>query len=86
MIERELRALLNRHPFEPFRIKLVNGDGHDVVYADLVALLEEGVYITSEGRHWAQFPFDRIASFESSCPTSKPVFPRPGIPLVILLT
>ena len=65
MIERELRALLGRQPFEPFRIKLVNGDGHDVVYADLVALLEQGVYITSEGGHWAQFPFDRIASFES---------------------
>ena len=65
MIERELRALLRRQPFEPFRIKLVNGDGHDVSDADLVALLEEGIYVLSAGGHWAQFPFDRVASFES---------------------
>lgn len=60
MIERELRALLQRQPFEPFRIKLVNGDGHD-----LVALLEDGVYVASQDGHWAEFPYDRFASFES---------------------
>jgi len=65
MIERELKALLGRQPFEPFRIKLINGDGHDGVHADLVAILERGVYLASEGGHWAEFPFNRIASFES---------------------
>ena len=65
MIEHRLRILLAAQPFEPFRIKLVNGDGHDVVYADLVAVLEVGVYVTTQDGHWAEFPFDRIASFES---------------------
>jgi len=65
VIERELRALLQRQPFEPFRIKLVNGDGHDVLYPDLVALLEDGVYVASQDGHWAEFPYDRFASFES---------------------
>ena len=65
MIEHRLGALLRAQPFEPFRIKLVNGDGHDVLYAELVALLEDGVYITSQGGHWAEFPFGSIAGFES---------------------
>jgi len=65
VIEREIRILLRREPFMPFRIKLVNGDGHDVGYPDLVAVLEEGLYVASSDGHWAQFPFERIASLES---------------------
>ena len=38
----------------------MNGDGHD-----LVALLEDGVYVASQDGHWAEFPYDRFASFES---------------------
>ena len=65
MIDQEVRALLGRHPFEPFRITLVNGDRHDVPSPELVAVLEEGLYVALQGGHWAQFRFDRIASFES---------------------
>ena len=30
LMEEDLGDLLSREPFEPFRIKLVNGDAHDV--------------------------------------------------------
>ena len=65
MIEEGVRALLERDPFEPFRIRLINGDRHDVLLPAMVAVLEEGLFVTSQGGHWAQFPFDRVASFES---------------------
>ncbi len=65
MIEDEVRTLLEREPFEPFRITLINGDRHDVLYPAMVAVLEEGLFMTLQGGHWAQFPFDRVASFES---------------------
>ncbi len=65
MIEREISNLLRREPFQPFRVKLVNGDAHDVGDPGLVAFLEEGLYVLSAGGYWAEFPFDRIASLES---------------------
>jgi hypothetical protein len=65
MIQRELQDLVRREPFEPFRIKLVNGDAHDVHFADLVALLKRGVQVASEHGHWAIFPYGSIASLES---------------------
>jgi hypothetical protein len=68
MIEAEVIDLLLRDPFEPFRVKLVNGDIHDIGNPEVVAVLEEGLYIASQDGNWAQFPFDRIASLESLIP------------------
>jgi hypothetical protein len=64
MMEEEVKRLLVRDPFEPFRIKLVNGDAHDVNAPDFVAILEEGLYIASHDGLWVEFPYDRIASLE----------------------
>ncbi len=60
-----MRELLPAEPFDPFRIKLVNGDAHDVSNPHNVATLEEGLYITSHDGEWTQFPYDRVASLES---------------------
>ncbi len=65
MIPLEIRFLLARDPFESFRIRLVNGDSHDVVHAHLAVILDEGVYLLLPDGHCAQFPFDRVASLES---------------------
>ncbi len=65
MIEEEIMDLLSREPFLPFRIKLVNGDAHDVNGPDNVAVLDQGLYIASQDGLWAEFPFDRVASLES---------------------
>lgn len=61
----EIVELLQRVPFEPFRVKLVNGDRHDIAYPDLVAVLKDGLYIVSDDGYWAQFPFRWVASLES---------------------
>lgn len=65
MIERDARELLVRQPFEPFRITFLNGDRHDILAPEMVAILLEGLYVTLQGGHWVQFPYDRVASFES---------------------
>jgi len=63
--ERELRELLLRDPFLSFRIKLVNGDAHDIAYPRNLALLTDSVYAAPFDGHWAQFPYHRIVSLES---------------------
>lgn len=64
MMEEEIKRLLDRDPFEPFRIKLVNGDARDVSAPEVVAIMEEGIYIASQDGLWAEFPYERIASLE----------------------
>ena len=65
VMEDEVRELLARDPFQPFHIKLANGDAHDVPNPAGAAMLERGLYIASQDGHWAQFPYDRVASLES---------------------
>jgi hypothetical protein len=65
MIEREVRTLLRRDPFEPFRIRLVNGEFYDVNDPELVATMDDGIYLVLQGGHWSQFPYDRVANLES---------------------
>jgi hypothetical protein len=64
-MKQELIALLDREPFSPFRIKLINGDAHDVSEPATAAPLERGVYLAPHDREWAEFRYNRIASLES---------------------
>ena len=61
----ELYDTIWHEPFEPFRINLVNGDRHNVVYPGNVALMEWGVSIRSPDQNWVTFSIDKIASVES---------------------
>jgi hypothetical protein len=65
VIKRDIGELLGREPFVPFRIKLVNGDAHDITHPPLVAFLEEGLFVLYSSGEWAEFPFERVASLES---------------------
>ncbi len=65
MIREELEDLLTADPFEPFRIKLVNGDAHDVFNPQNVAVLKRKVHIAPPDQHWVIFGRDKIASIES---------------------
>ena len=65
MLREELQILIERDPFEPFRIKLVNGDSHDVFHPHNTAVLEWSVSITPPDQNWVLFPLDKIASIES---------------------
>ncbi len=65
MLRDDLQDLIDKEPFEPFRIKLVNGDAHDVFHPQNVAVLTTTVNITPPDQNWVLFPIDKIASVES---------------------
>ncbi len=65
MLRDHLQDLIDRQPFEPFRIKLVNGDSCDVFYPQNVALLRDEVNINPPDQNWILFPIDKITSVES---------------------
>lgn len=65
MITDRLRELLLADPFEPFRLKLVNGDWFDVFDPQTVAPQQATVYIASNDQNWVLFPIDKINSIES---------------------
>ena len=54
-----------RGPFEPFRIKLVNGDAHDIFNPQTVALQRSALAIASSDQNWVLFPLDKVNSVES---------------------
>jgi hypothetical protein len=64
-MKEEVRKLLVREPFDPFRIKLINGDAHDVPYPMSAALLERTFFIAMNDGEWVEFRYSRIASLES---------------------
>jgi hypothetical protein len=64
-MKEEVHNLLAREPFDPFRIKLINGDAYDVSHPMSAALLERSVFITMNDGEWVEFRYNRIASLES---------------------
>jgi hypothetical protein len=61
----DLRELLDHEPFEPFRVRLVNGDYHDIFYPQNVALLRFAVYLPQPDQNWVIFPINKIADIKS---------------------
>jgi hypothetical protein len=64
MMEGRVRELLENE-VTPFRIKLINGDAHDVGSTEEAAVLALGLYIASPDGNWAEFPYTSIVSLES---------------------
>ena len=65
MIKLRLRRLLDADPFEPFRIKLVNGDHYDVFDPQTLSVERRVVFIASLDQNWVVFPVDKVNSIES---------------------
>jgi hypothetical protein len=66
MNPQEIRELLRRDPFEPFRIKLTSGDGYDIRDPDSVALGKNRVFVAFTDKYgWTAFPYLHIAALES---------------------
>lgn len=65
VIHRQPTELHQAEPFEPFRIKLLNGDGHNVGDPRTLVIGREFVWVFSPDQHWAIFPIFRINSMES---------------------
>ena len=64
-IAAELQKLMFKEPFEPFRIKLVNGDQFDVADPMTLAFQGTSVWMGFRDGHWLVFPLDKVNSFES---------------------
>jgi len=61
-----LEELLQREPFEPFRIRVSSGDAYDVRTPHAVALLKNRVFIAlPDGERWTFCPYLHIAAVES---------------------
>jgi hypothetical protein len=60
-----LRDLLAADPFEPFRLKLINGDIHDVFDPQTVSPGRHEVFIALPDLNWVSFAYDKINSVES---------------------
>ena len=65
MIRAEIKLLILRKPFEPFRICLVHGVCHNVVSPDEIAVLTTTVQLFPADQTWMICPLDKIASVES---------------------
>jgi hypothetical protein len=62
----EIRDLLRRDPFEPFRIKLTSGDSYDIRDPNAVALGKSRVFIAfPDTDTWTFFSYLHIAAVES---------------------
>jgi hypothetical protein len=65
MIRDELGRLLASDPFEPFQIKLANGDAHHVFHPDNVVVEKLTVSILWADQNWVYFAIEKIVSLES---------------------
>ena len=65
MFVQSLEELFTAKPFEPFRLRLVNGDSHDIFYPHTVSLLSSSLNVYHADGNWAIIPYDKIAAIES---------------------
>lgn len=66
MIAENIRNLLRRDPFVPFRLILTSGGHYDVVNPELAVVLKSEVFIAfPDGERWAHVPLLHIASLET---------------------
>lgn len=61
-----IRNLLERDPFIPFRLVMTGGGHYDIENPALVMVLKSEVFIAfPDGERWAHVPFLHIASIET---------------------
>lgn len=61
----DLHNLLKKQPFDPIRIKLSNGDAHDVRDPDLVVVMKTKMFIAFPDDRFVLLPLRHVASVES---------------------
>jgi hypothetical protein len=66
MVAANIREMLEREPFVPFRVVMTSGRHYDVANPALVMVLKSEVFIAfPDGEHWAHVPFLHTASVET---------------------
>jgi hypothetical protein len=68
----ELQYQAAADPFEPFLIKLVNGDSHEIRDPQDLSIGTGTATITTADKRWTVFPLDKINSLESLSPPTPP--------------
>jgi hypothetical protein len=53
-----LRAMLTRRPFEPFRVKMCNGESFEIRHREMVSLARSAIMIVQPDAHGE--PTDRV--------------------------
>ena len=66
MTRENIRELLDRDPFVPFRLVMTSGKAYDVVSPNYAMLLRSEVFVVfPDGERWAHVPLLHIASIET---------------------
>ncbi|HEX4792301.1 MAG TPA: hypothetical protein VH370_00830 [Humisphaera sp.] len=72
MLKEEVKSVVEREPFRPYRIHLQNGKRYDVPHRDVARFLGYGVLVfigmkegTRQAKGYDRFPFDDIARIEN---------------------
>ena len=61
-----LRDLLEREPFLPFRLVMSSGKSYEVARPNLAMLLKSEVFVAfPDGERWAHVPYLHISSIET---------------------
>ena len=62
----DLRELLNRRPFEPFRVCLTGGDAYEVRDPELAVMMKSRMFLAlPESDGWTLVPYLHISAIES---------------------
>jgi hypothetical protein len=62
----EIRELLRREPFEPFRIRLTSGDSYEIRDPNSLALGKSRMFSAfPDSEQWAFCPYLHVAAHES---------------------
>jgi hypothetical protein len=60
----EIQELLDKATFERFRIRMADGSQHDVHNAEVVAVMEQIVYLAKPKENWISLSYEGIISLE----------------------
>lgn len=66
MIRNDIRELLGREPFKPFRLILSSGKEYDVLNPETTVLLKSEVFIAfQDGESWSVVPLFHVTAIET---------------------
>jgi hypothetical protein len=66
MIRDDIRELLDREPFTPFRLVMSSGKNYDVLNPETTVLLKSEVFIAfPDGERWSVIPLLHVTSIET---------------------
>ena len=62
----DVQELLDKEPFEPFRIRMTDGNHYDVTNPDLAVAMESNLFLALPKGRWKLLSYQNMTSIESS--------------------